>query len=129
MLYMSWQTLHVNVSHLVVLYKSHKEPKRDFLAAVQQKGTYYEVHTLDVAYGLIVLRKSLQDSLKALLAFTSWLLENFLMRECPRDVAFDLSFFCQTNEVFDSQKVQVALATLLNLELTSMISHLKPAIC
>lgn len=105
MLDVARQSLLVNVAHLIVFDKRHKEPECDLLAAVKKQGTDNKVHALNVTDCRVVLRKRLEHSLQAHLPFTFPLLEDFLGWECPRDIALDLSFLGHANKVFDAQQV------------------------
>ena len=59
MLDVTWQTLHVYVSHLIVFDQGNEKPKGHLLTAVQKKGTDDKIHTLNIANACIVLRESL----------------------------------------------------------------------
>ena len=58
-LYVPRETLHVNVAHLIVLNQGHEKPESDFFTTVEEKSTYNEVHSLNVAYLSVVLGESL----------------------------------------------------------------------
>ena len=126
---MTWETFHVNVSHLIVFNQRDKEPKSDLFAAMQKKGANYEVHPLHVTNRRIVFRKRLEDALQTLLAFTFALLKDLLVRERPCYIALNLAFFSHAYEIFDAKKVKITLSALLYFKFATVIGHLQPTVC
>ena len=124
----AWQTLHVNVSHLIVFNQSDKEPKRDFFTAMQKECAYDEIHSLHVSNRRIVLRESLQDALQTLLALPCRLLEDLLVWERPRNITLNLALLSHAYKIFDAKQIKITLAALLNLKFSSVIGHLQPTI-
>lgn len=65
----AWRVLQVDVAHLIVLDQRDKEPESDFFRAVLEECSHDEVHALNIADGLVILRVGFEHSFKLPLSF------------------------------------------------------------
>lgn len=109
----------VDIPHLVILDQADKQPESDFFATMKKQTAHDKVHSLDIAYRVIILAKCKEHSRKTHLALARAFLEYVASRKGSADVTLYLEFTCVgklAKSILDSEQVEIQFPTLLEVK-------------